>query len=245
MSDIDEFDRVCRENARAMAADAELKRETMDWIVRTSQHRYTYNFRWLGLPVIQFPQDLMALQEIVWATRPTLVIETGVARGGSLVFYASLLAMLGGERRVLGIDIDIRPHNRAAIEAHPLASKITLLQGSSVDPSIVSRARDAARGQPSVLVVLDSNHTHEHVLSELECYAPLVTPGNYLVVLDTIVEDMPEGFFKDRPWGRGNNPKTAVHQFLQSRSDFEIDRDLEAKLLLTVGPDGYLKRLVR
>lgn len=244
MSDIEKFDEECRENARAMAADAGLKQETMDWMVRTCNYKYTYNFRWLGLPVIQLPQDLMAIQEIIWATRPSLVIETGVARGGSMVFYASLLAMLGGDRRVLGIDIDIRAHNRAAIESHPLASKITLLQGSSVDPAIVAQAREHARGRDVVLVVLDSNHTHAHVLAELEAYSSLVTPGSYLIVLDTIVADMPDGFYKDRPWGPRDNPKTAVHAFLEKRKDFAIDRDLEAKLLLTVAPDGYLKRVL-
>jgi cephalosporin hydroxylase len=195
----------------------------------------------MGRPIIQYPQDMIAMQEILWDVRPDLIIETGIAHGGSLVYYASLCQLMGhGE--VLGIDIDIRPHNRAAIESHPMAGRIRMLEGSSIDAGMVERVREAARGK-RVLVVLDSNHTHAHVLAELEAYAPLVSVGSYCVVFDTVVEDMPSDAFPDRPWGVGDNPKTAVHAFLARDDRFEIDRDIEAKIQITVAPDGYLKRV--
>lgn len=243
MSDIERFERECAENARRMAEDEDLRRRTLDWILETSRHKYTYNFRWLGLPVIQFPQDMFALQELAWKVRPEAIVETGVARGGSLVFHASVLQILGGDGIVVGVDIDVRPHNRAAIEAHPLAERIRLVEGSSIDASTLDEVRRHLAGRRRVMVVLDSNHTHEHVLAELRAYAPLVEPGSYLVVMDTIVDDMPKSFFPDRPWGPGDNPKTAVHAFLKERPEFEIDREIEAKLLLTVAPDGFLRRV--
>jgi len=205
-------------------------------------YRYTYNFRWLGRPVIQFPQDLVALQEVVWDTKPEVVIETGVAHGGSLVFYASLLELLGGDRTVIGIDIEIRPHNRVAIEEHPLAHRITLVEGSSVERSTVDRVAALVRGRRT-MVVLDSNHTGEHVARELELYAPQVSPGCYLVVLDTIVERLPKSLYPDRPWGPGNNPMTALDAFLAANDAFEIDQEYDDKLLFTVAPRGYLRRV--
>jgi cephalosporin hydroxylase len=221
---------------------ADLRADFERLIERSAPYRYTYNFRWLGLPVIQFPADLVALQEIVWETRPEVVVETGIAHGGSLVFYASLLELLGGDRVVIGIDIDIRAHNRAAIEAHPLAKRIAMVEGSSVDPSIVDEVRTLVRGRRT-MVVLDSNHTHEHVLRELEHYASLVSEGCYLVVLDTIVDRMPKSLYADRPWGPGDNPMTAVDAFLAGNDAFAIDREYDGKLLFTVAPRGYLKRV--
>lgn len=222
------------------------------------RRRYVYNFDWLGRPIIQYPQDIAAVQELVWATRPDLIIETGIAHGGSLMLSASLLALLdycdavqagrtldpqASGRKVLGIDIDIRAHNRAVIEAHPLAHKIDMIQGSSVAPNVVAQAHERARGYERVMVCLDSMHTKEHVLAELEAYAPLVTPGCYCVVFDTFVEDMPADLYPDRPWGPGNNPKTAVWDYLKSHPEFEIDKSIQHKLLITVAPDGYLKRV--
>jgi len=241
MSDIDAFERECRENAARMAADEELRAAATELVVRSAPYKYTYNFRWLGLPVIQFPQDLVALQEIVWAVKPELVIETGVARGGSLVFYASLLQLLGGDRRVVGIELELRPHNRAALEAHPMFPWISLVDGSSIDPEVVARVAALAAGRGPIMVVLDANHTHAHVLAELRAYAPLVTPGSYLVVLDTLIEAMPDGMFADRPWGRGDNPWTAVHEFLSTTDRFVVDTELENRLLISVAPRGYLK----
>jgi cephalosporin hydroxylase len=229
------------EKSAEMARDGDLKREAFDLFLRMCQYKYSYNFTWLGRPIIQFPQDMIAMQEIIWKVKPDLIIETGIAHGGSLIFSASILEMIGGDGRVLGIDIDIRAHNRIEIERHPLYRRITMIEGSSIHPDIVEQARDAARGKENVLVVLDSNHTAAHVAKELECYAPLVTQGSYLVVFDTVVEEMPEESFPDRPWGRGNNPQTAVRQFLQGNDRFEIDDEIEAKLLITVAPGGYLK----
>ncbi len=235
------FDPKDPELIAKMAADAELRSGARDLFLRSARYRYSYNFQWLGRPIIQYPEDLMAMQEILWRVRPELIIETGVAHGGSLVFYASMLEVMGGPGRVLGIDIEIRPHNREAIERHPLFRRIQLIEGSSVDPDVVAQARSAAAGCRSVLVVLDSNHTHEHVRRELELYSPLVTKGSYLVVFDTVVEQMPADFFPDRPWGPGDNPMTAVRAFLGSNARFVIDQEISGKLLLTVAPDGYLQ----
>lgn len=216
---------------------------------------YSYNYSWLGRPVIQYPQDMMAMQEIIWQVKPDLIIETGIAHGGSLVFSASMLALLdvcdaetgaatGRPRReVLGIDIDIRRHNRAAIEAHPLASRIEMIQGSSIDPGIIAEVRKIAAGYGTVLVCLDSNHTHDHVLAELQAYAPLTSKDSYCVVFDTIVEDLPAELAFDRPWAPGNNPKTAVREYLKTHPEFEIDKSIQNKLLISVAPDGYLKRI--
>jgi cephalosporin hydroxylase len=241
MDPVTQFEDERAANTARLGGATELRRLALEFMTRTGPYKYTYNFSWLGRPVIQFPQDLMALQEIIWKIRPGAVVETGVAHGGSLVFTASLLQLLGGDRVVVGIDVDIRPHNRAALEAHPLAPRIRLVEGSSTAPEVLARVNELVRGRGPVLVVLDSNHTHEHVRRELDLYAPLVTRGSYLVVFDTVIEDLPGDFFPDRPWGKGNNPKTAVHEFLRTTDRFRIDKDLEAKLLITVAPDGYLE----
>ena len=230
--------RIAIEN---MASDRKLRSLTNDWFIESCNHKYSYNFAWMGRPIIQFPQDIIAMQEIIWQVKPDLIIETGIAHGGSLIFYASMLELLGGEGRVLGIDIDIREHNRIEIEKHPMFKRITMIEGSSIDEDIVQQAYDFAGDKKHILVTLDSNHTHRHVLRELQLYSPLVTKGSYLVVFDTAIEDMPEGFFPDRPWDKGNNPKTAVWEFLKTNNRFEIDREIENKLLITVAPDGYLK----
>lgn len=220
--------------------------------------QYSYNFSWLGRPVIQYPQDIVAMQEIIWQVRPDLIIETGIARGGSLIMSASMLSMLdycdavyegtvldptSSKRRVLGLDIDIRSHNREAIEAHPMAHKIDMIQGSSIAPEVIAEVHKRAKSYERVLVCLDSNHTHEHVLAELEAYAPLVSVGSYCCVFDTIVEDMPKELSGDRPWGPGDNPKTAVWEYLKVHPEFIIDKDLQNKLLITVAPEGYLKKV--
>jgi cephalosporin hydroxylase len=224
-----------------MAANPKVQQLAHDLFLESCRYNYSYNFTWLGRPVIQYPQDLFAMQEILWEVKPELIIETGVAHGGSLVFYSSILELIGDQGRVLGIDIDIRTHNRAALECHPMFKRIDLLQGSSIDESIAGKVRDMARGKRSVLVALDSNHTHDHVLRELQLYAPLVTRGSYLVVFDTVADDMTPDLLGGRPWGKGNSPKTAVHEFLKTTDRFVIDKDFENKLLLTVAPDGYLK----
>lgn len=225
---------------RAMAADREFRDLSRRWMVESFRHRYSYQFDWLGRPIVQYPPDVLAVQEILWRVKPDLVVETGVAHGGSAVLSASVLELLGGDRRVVAIDIDIRRANRREIEAHPLARRITLIEGSSVDDGVAAQVRRLAEGR-KVVVLLDSNHAHAHVLRELELYAPLVLAGGYVVVFDTVVEDLPAELFADRPWGPGNSPKTAVREFLRRTDRFEIDRDLEAKLLISVAPDGYLR----
>lgn len=236
--------KFAEQNRRAIAEmgkDAALHRATREWFNAANRHGYSYHFEWLGRPVIQYPQDIVAMQEIIWNTRPDLIIETGIAHGGSLIFHASMLKLLGGEGRVLGIDIDIREHNRTEIERHPMYERITMIEGSSTDTNVLEKVRAFATSAARVLVILDSNHTHEHALKEMEVYSPLVTRGSYLVVFDTVIEDLPEDAFPDRPWSRGNNPKTAVWEFLKKNDRFEIDREIQDKLQITVAPDGYLK----
>lgn len=242
MNPDEQFDQEVRRNVQGLADDRDVQALSRIWLREITPHKYAYNFKWMGRPIIQFPQDMMAMQEIVWAVKPDLIVETGIAHGGSILYYASLLELVGhGE--VLGIDIDIRAHNREAILAHPMAKRVRMLEGSSTDPAVVSQVQEQAQGKKT-LVVLDSNHTHDHVLAELNAYAPLVCVGGYCVVMDTLVEDMPDRFFTgDRPWRVGNNPKTAVAAYLRGDDRFEVDTNLEAKLLITVAPGGYLRRV--
>lgn len=241
-----------REEVAAQGADTALQHATREWMDQANARKYSYHFEWMGRPIIQYPQDIVAMQELIWRVQPDLIIETGIAHGGSLIFSASMLelnAACGGpaDAQVLGIDIDVRAHNREAIEAHPMAKRITMLQGSSVAPEIVAQVRAKAAGKQRVLISLDSNHTHEHVLAELQAYAPLTSVGSYCIVFDTVIEDMPTTMFPNRPWGPGNSPKSAVHTYLGSLKNeplaFEIDRAVEHKVLITVAPDGWLKRV--
>ncbi|MCV2893860.1 cephalosporin hydroxylase family protein [Lentibacter sp. XHP0401] len=230
----------------------------LEFLQATTQPKYSYNFHWQDRPIIQYPQDIVAMQELIWSVKPDLIIETGIAHGGSLIFSASMLALLDmcdaieagtvmdpskSSRKVLGIDIDIREHNLAAIREHPMASRIEMIEGSSIDPEIFAKVQKAAQGYERVLVCLDSNHTHDHVRNELELYAPLTSVGSYCVVFDTLIEDMPADEYPDRLWGPGNNPKTAVWDYLKTHPEFEIDKSIPAKLLITVAHDGFLKRV--
>lgn len=254
---VEVFQQEREDRLQQYGTDAHFQTLSQDWLQASMQRQYVYNFDWLGRPIIQYPQDMVAMQELVWRVRPDLIIETGIAHGGSLVLSASLLAMLdmcdaieaGGmldprqsRRKVLGIDIDIRPHNREAIERHPMASRIAMVQGSSIAPDVIAQVQAFAKGYQRVMVCLDSMHTHAHVLAELEAYAPLVSEGSYCVVFDTFVEDMPPKFFADRPWDVGNNPKTAVREWLASHSEFEVDATWPRKLMVTVAPEGFLRR---
>lgn len=251
-----EAEKIC--SIAANGGDATWKRISREWLLRAFETRYMYNFTSLGRPIIQTPVDMVAMQELIWDIKPDLIIETGIAHGGSLVMSASVLALLDycdalesnqildpckPRRKVLGIDIDIRAHNRRAIEAHPMANRIEMIQGSSIDAGVIAQVHQRARDAATVLVCLDSNHTYDHVMAELKGYASLVTRDSYCVVFDTVVEDMPAGTFPNRPWDPGNNPKTAVWEFLKTNRDFEIDIQMDNKLLISVAPNGYLKRV--
>jgi cephalosporin hydroxylase len=252
------FDHERRLRISQFAHDGVLNSLAHDWVFESMKRKYLYNFDWLGRPIIQYPQDMVAIQEIIWQVRPTLIIETGIAHGGSLILSASILALLDyceavesglaiypseSKRKVVGVDIEIREHNRSAIERHPMSSKIEMIEGSSTDQRIVDQVAELAKGHSSVLVLLDSNHTHDHVFNELEAYANLVSIGSYCVVFDTFVEDMPIGYFADRPWDKGNSPRTAVDKFLKFHPEFEVDESIQNKLLITVAPGGFVKRI--
>jgi len=252
---LESYAKEIRERIAAMSADADLRDLSTAFMKATVGDKYSYNFSSLGIPIIQYPQDMAAIQELIWQVKPDLIIETGIAHGGSIILSASQLALLDlceaieaktpidpavSRRRVVGIDIDIRPHNRAAIEAHPMASRIEMLQGSSIAGDIVARVREIAAGHDRVMVFLDSHHSCDHVRAELDAYASLVSRGSYCVVFDTIIENLPQ---EPRPWGPGNSPMTALRDFLKTHPEFAIDRDIQDKLLITVAPDGYLKRV--
>ena len=255
---MNEFKQEVAKRVLSNGCDAAMIEAGQQFILATTVTKYSYNFAWLGRPIIQYPQDMVAMQELIWDIKPDLIIETGIAHGGSLILSASMLALLDmtdaiesgitinpneSKRKVLAIDIDIRAHNRAAIEAHPMASRIQMIQGSSIAPGIIQQVQAITQNYSRVLVFLDSNHTHDHVLAELKAYAPLTSIGSYCVAFDTVVEDMPKEMFPDRPWGPGNNPKTAVWEYLKTHHEFEIDKSIQHKLLITVAPDGYLKRI--
>lgn len=228
-------------------ANSPLRSATRRWIDLANQAKYSYHFSWLGRPIIQYPQDIVAMQELIWSVQPDLIIETGIAHGGSLIFSASMLelnAACGGpaDARVVGVDIDIRAHNRSAIEAHPMSRRIMMIEGSSIAPEVIAQVHEQAAGRQRVLVSLDSNHTHAHVLAELQAYAPLTSVGSWCVVFDTVIEDLPADMFPDRPWGRGDNPKTAVLEYLKTHPEFEVDERIDHKLLISVAPHGYLRR---
>ena len=251
--DSNEFKTTCIEEIKRQGANKELVELTRAWISKTAEFNYSYHFEWLGRPIMQHPQDMLGLQQLLWGIKPDVIIETGIARGGSLIFYASILELIslcGGAKgaKVLGIDIDIREHNKIEILNHPMSKRIKLIEGSSIDPAMVSDIKNLVKKEDKVLICLDSNHTHDHVLKELELYTPLVTRGSYCVVFDTIVEDMPEDAYPNRDWGKGDNPKTAVHQFLKEdklrngEAQFEIDKMVENQLMITATPGGFLRR---
>ena len=258
MKKIDNFAHERAENISEMNKDDNINKLGLDFLCESAAFNYSYNFDWLSRPVIQYPQDIVAMQELIWQVKPDLIIETGIAHGGSLILSASMLAQLDmieaiesgktinpkqSKRKVLGIDIDIREHNKIEIEKHPMSTRIKMIQGSSIAYEVIDQVKNIANNFKCILVLLDSSHTHEHVLAELEAYAPLTSVNSYCVVFDTIVEDLPAGMFPDRPWGPGDNPKTAVWQYIKSHPEFVIDKTIQDKLLITVAPDGYLKRM--
>jgi cephalosporin hydroxylase len=240
MNHIEQFNQECENEISQQGADKDLVSKSLDFIQHSSQYKYSYHFNWMGRPIIQYPQDMVAMQELIWQVQPDLIIETGITHGGSIIFYASILELIGKNGHVLGIDIDIREHNRIEIEKHSMSKRITLFEGSSISSDMINQVKTFAKDYKNIMVCLDSNHTHDHVLAELQAYAPLVAKNSYCVVFDTIVEDMPKN--PDRPWGQGNNPKTAVKAFLQENHDFVVDTDIDNKLLISVAPSGYLRR---
>ena len=234
-----------------------LKTLANEFLSESVKSNYSYNFEWLSRPIIQYPQDIVATQEIIWKVKPDLIIETGIAHGGSLVLSASLLALLDycdaiesetlldpkkPKRKVIGVDIDIRSHNREALDKHPMRNRMELIEGSSIATEIISKVHDLSKGYKRIMVFLDSNHTHDHVYAEMEAYAPLVSSGSYCVVFDSVIEDLPDSVSPDRSWGPGNSPKSALYKYLNKNSDFSIDKDIQNKILITVAPDGYLLR---
>lgn len=252
------FAKEVAENISQLSEDKDVQALSRIWVREISRHHWAYNFSWMQRPIIQFPTDAWALQELIWKIKPDLIIETGIAHGGSLIFNASMLALLDmcdaiaegklinpleSKRKVVGVDIDIRSHNREAIEHHPMSSRIQMIQGSSISEEVIDQVKTIAIDFEKVLVCLDSNHTHDHVLAELAAYAPLTSLGSYCVVFDTLVEEMPAEFFNDRPWGPGNSPKTAVLEYLSKHPEFQIDKMIDYKLLISVAPSGYLRRI--
>lgn len=258
------------DNAATYKNNAPMREAAQDWLIQCFRNEYMHNFAWAGRPIIQLPADVVAFQEIVWNVKPDLIIEMGIAHGGSLTLSASLLALLDycdaienktmldpskPARRVLAVDIDIRSHNREAIEKHPLANRIDMIEGSSISEEVAAKVAKIAAGYKNVLLCLDSNHTHDHVIKELEFYAPLVSKGSYCLAFDTVIEDLPDDMFPNRPWKVGDNSKTAVFAYLEKlksqdvkgsdgqKLDFEIDYSVQNKLLVSAIPDGILKRV--
>ena len=251
MNPVELFEQERKSIIKTQCNNDELNLHASRFLSESAKTKYSYTFDWLGRPIIQYPQDIVSLQQIIYETNPDLIIETGIAHGGSLIFSASLLALLdlkdgiqpgsaSSRRKVVGIDIDIRPHNLDAIKSHFLSDYLILMEGSSTDQEMVDKVQSIADGHDRVQVVLDSNHTHDHVKRELELYAPMVTPGNYCVVMDTLIEFVDSGTYPDRPWDKGNNPFTAVKSFLEEDQSFSIDETIDSSLLISVAKNGYL-----
>lgn len=243
MDEVEKFTSERKSAVIEMSQDTDLKKKSLDWMLAADRYKYSYNYSWLGRPIIKYPNDIVATQEIIWKVKPDLIIETGIAHGGSLMLSASMLELIGGNGKVLGIDIDIREHNKKEIENHPMYKRIEMIQGSSIDPKVTSKVEEISKEYGSVMVFLDSLHTHQHALQELKFYSTLVTVGSYLVLPDTFIEYFPKGYFKaTRPWDVGNNPMTALREFLDENENFVVDRELNDKLMITEAFDGYLIR---
>lgn len=229
--------------------NSKLKKLANSFLKESVKSKYTYNFNWLGVPIIQLPQDIIATQEIIWNVQPDLIIETGIAHGGSLILSASLLANLNyinpikTKRLVVGVDIDIRRNNKNIIKNHPLSRFIKMVEGSSIDEVIFDKVKKISSKFKKILVILDSNHTGDHVYNELNFYSQLVSKNSYCIVCDTLIEDMPKDFYPDRSWGKGNNPKTAIKNFLKVNKKFKIDQMVDNKILISMSKNGYLKKI--
>jgi cephalosporin hydroxylase len=242
--ELEKFKKKKEQQIASYPKNKELVEAANQFNVESNKALYSYNFSWMGRPIIAYPQDMIAMQEIIWDVQPDLIIETGIAHGGSLIYYASLLELIGNNGKVLGIDIDIRSHNRALIEAHPMYKRIDMIEGSSIDASIFSQVKDYTKSFDKILVCLDSNHTHDHVLQELNLYSELVSVDSYCVVFDTIVENLPSDYMPGgRPWNPGNSPMSAVREFLSINEHYVINHEIDNKLLISVAPSGFLKRI--
>jgi len=242
----DRFNNERADDIKQMATDEQLKKKSIDWMIHADKYKYTYNYKWMGRPIIKYPNDMVMQQEIMWHVKPDLIIETGIAHGGSIIFSAAMLEMMGIDNgHVIGIDIDIRAHNKKEIENHPMYKRITMFEGSSIDSGIAKKVSDFAESKKAVMVFLDSNHTHEYVLKEMEIYSKLVTVGSYMVLPDTLIEFFPKGYYpkQNRPFDVGNSPMTAIREFLLQNDNFIIDKDICSKLIITEAIDGYLKRI--
>ena len=243
MNKIEEFKKERSKAIDEMSKDGELKRKSLDWMLHADKYKFTYNFSWLGRPIIKYPNDVVIMQEIIWEVKPDLIIETGIAHGGSIIFSASMLELIGGDGQVVAVDIDIRKHNRIEIEKHPMFKRIIMLEGDCLSNKTLRRIGEIAKDKKKVMVFLDSNHTHNHVLKELELYSPFVTVGSYLILPDTFIEYFPKGYYSNRPWDVGNNPMTALRMFLSKNDNFIVDKARSNKLIITEAFDGYLKRV--
>ncbi len=242
MDDSKKFFAESRKNIKLMNKDDNLKKLSWKWFVKTFKYKYPYNFTWLGLPVIQYPHDLVLLQEIIWNLKPRIIVETGVARGGSLIFYASMINLLNNKGKVIGIDIDIRKHNKNNIKKHPMFKNIDLIQGSSIEKKVLEKVKKKINNKKPVMIILDSNHTHNHVLSELNLYSELITKESFFVVFDTHCEFLPKKLIPNRPWGKGNSGYTAVKEFLKKNKKFR-NVNYEDKTLVSCAPFGFLKKI--
>ncbi len=238
--DRDEFEKSKRKFAVQQAKDEDLQAKALDLLVHSDKYHYGYQWSWLGMPIIQLPPDILATQEIIWQTQPDVIIETGIAWGGSIVLYASLLELIG-KGEVVAVDTVLPQKNIDAIMKYPFSKRIHMYEGSSLSLDVEEKVKSHIETGDKVMLLLDSNHTHEHVLDELQRYAPLVTEGQYLIVSDTIVEHIPAQEHRPRPWGPGNNPKTALRAYLEETDRFEEDVYYNSKLLTTFTPSGYLR----
>jgi cephalosporin hydroxylase len=237
------FEQNKRAHATALGQDQQLFAAATELLTAADKYGYAYLWSWLGVPIIQLPADVMATQEVIWATKPDIIIETGVARGGSVLFMASLLELIG-KGKVIGVDIDIRAHNRDSIERHPMSKRVLLIEGPSTAPSVMAQVRQEIPANAAVMAILDSDHSRAHVLDELRHYGPLVTPGCYLIVADTRLGHLDASQTpqkRSKVWLKGNEPLSALQDYLHETERFEIDPVINGKLILASSPGGYLR----
>jgi cephalosporin hydroxylase len=243
MDPVNQFFEERQSDIDQMINDDDFFSQSINWMERAQKYKYNYNFTWLDRPIIRYPNDIMVMQELIWEVEPDLIVETGIAHGGSIIFSASMLELIGGDGEVLGIDIDIRDHNRERIEDHCMFDRISMVEGDSVSEEVVQTAQEYADEAETVMVFLDSNHSHDHVIQELELYSELVTVGSYIMIADTFIECFPKGYFSDRPWDVGDNPMTALNEFLDGNKEFEIDERRSFKAMISEAPNGYVKKV--